>query len=91
MPVKREQKITPELLARYKEMGGCVRPGMELWFFSGKKLSVGEVVKVEQERGVIHIKKADGIELVLTPMDTILMAEVPKRIRTVLKKQQAAG
>lgn len=52
MPVKREQKITPELLAQYKTMGSCLKVGMKLWMIDGKKLSMGEIEKIEPGKGI---------------------------------------
>jgi len=85
MPKIREQKVSAADISQYNQFGPCVKVGAEVWFFSGKNLSVGEITKIEPERG-IHIKTATGI-IFKNTTDTILMAEPDKRMKKYLATQ----
>lgn len=84
MPVIRERKIPSEFLATWKEKGGCVRVGAEIWYVQPKRLQVGIIESVDEGNNTITVS-AKGKSLVLSPEAKILFVEphfkIPKDLR----------
>jgi hypothetical protein len=85
MPIIRKTKIPDEsYITQYLTNGPCLKIGSEIWFIEGKKLSVGEVQKID-EKGV-YIRTATGI-VFKTTAETILMAETDPMMKKFLATQ----
>ena len=81
MPVIREQKYAPEILAKYAEMGTCVSPGMEIWYIRGRRLQVGVISAVNEGRD-ISVIRTDGVAEIINPMDRVLFVKAPSGLKT---------
>jgi len=81
MPVIRERKFAPEILAKYAEKGTCVSIGSEAWWLEGKRLKVGIIQSVDEAGDTITIVGTDGKPIQLSPMSRILFVEAPKGLK----------
>lgn len=72
MPVIKKKKYPKYILEQAQNLGPCLKPAMEIWWLTGKKLNVGTIEKITPGESV-EVLRADGSTAKLNPEETIIM------------------